>query len=119
MNNKGFTLIELIVCLVLVALVFGFGFGMIRGTRSSILTTIDKISESELINAAKTYVLENNVNWFNEDDNIYTCVSVDDMINSKYLSKEETIDYNNQFVKVVKNNNTRVITDLIILEECN
>ena len=119
MDNKGFTLIELIVCLVVVALVFGLGFGMIRGTRSSILTTIDKISESELINTAKTYILENNVNWVNDDDNIYTCVGVNDMVNSKYLNKEEVSDYNNQFVKVIKNNTTKVITNLIILEECN
>ena len=119
MNNKGFTLVELIACLVIVVLIFGFGFGMIRGTRSSILTTIDKINENELINAAKMYVIENNVNWINENDNVYSCVSIDSMVSNGYFKLEEVSDYNNQFVKVIKNNATGVITDLIILEECN
>lgn len=119
MGNRGFTLIELIVCLVIVAIVFSLGFGLIRGTRAGALTTIDKINENELINAAKTYILENNVSWISEEDNLYVCISVNDMVDNKYFKREEVSNYSNQFVKIIKNKNTQVVTDLIIMKECN
>ena len=119
MNNKGFTLIELLGCLVIVGIVFGLGFGMIRGTRSSTLTTIHEIDKNEIYNTAKVYAFENPVDWILDGDNIYTCVSVRDMVDSRYFKDNEVSNYINKFVKVIKNNETKVITDLIMLEECN
>lgn len=119
MNNKGFTLVELLVWLLLVGIIFGLGFGLIRGTRSTALTDIDKIGENEIYNTAKIYVLENNVNWNIEDSNVYSCVGINDMISNGYFELEEVKKYQNQFVKVIKNNDTKVIIDLQILKECN
>ena len=64
LNKKGFTLVELLVCLVVIGIVCGIGFGLVRGTWSKPMDTIDKISQNEIYDAAKTYVLESNVSFY-------------------------------------------------------
>ena len=119
MNNKGFTLVELLVCLVIIGIVAGVSFGLVRGTWSKPVDTLNEVSENEISNAAKNYVIENSVSWKLDGDNIYSCVSINDMINDGYFNSKELIDYQNMFVKVIKNNNTKVIIDTELLEECN
>ena len=119
MNNKGFTLIELLGCFVLVAIVFGVGIYFTSGTLSTTLTTIDMVSENEIREASKSYILENHVNWNLDDDLEYVCISISDLVESGYFKSEEVTDYIDNFTKVFRNGSTKVVSEVMIVKECN
>ena len=119
MGNKGFTLVELLGCFALLAIVFGIGVYLTGGTLSTALTTADMVSENEIEETSKTYILENNVLWSNENDLEYACVSINDLVNFGYFEYDQVSAYKDNFVKVFRNINTKVIEDLEIVKECN
>ena len=70
MNNKGFTLVELLGCLVLLGFVLGIGLYSARGTLSTTLTTLDQVSENEIYDSAEIYLMENGVDGLIMEKNI-------------------------------------------------
>lgn len=116
MNNKGFTLVELLGCLVLLATILCIGLYSSRGTLATSLSTIDNISENEIINTAKEYIIENNTTWINNE---YTCIKISELISMGYLDEQSTTSYNNKIIKITRNPQTKVITNSTIEDKCN
>ena len=73
---------------------------------------IDKIKNNETFKAAKLYVMETN-KTFNDEG--YTCVNVSDLVSYGYLNYET---YEEKTIKVIRNNNTKVITNIDYVETC-
>ena len=119
MNNKGFTLVELLGCFVLLTIVFGIGIYFTSGTLSTTLTTAQMVSENEIYNTSKTYILENGIQWNMDNDLEYACVCISDLVESGYFKTEEVSGYMNDFTKVFRNINTKVINEVKIVKECN
>ncbi len=116
MNKKGFTLVELLGCLAILATILCIGLYSARGTLATSLSTIDNITEKEITNIAKDYITENNTNWINNKEE-YTCIKISDLISSGYL--KDTTNYKNKLVKIVRDAKTKVIINSTIVEECN
>ena len=117
MNNKGFGLIELLGCLVILGLIFGIGLYSARGTLSTSLTTLDQVSENEIYDMAKIYIMENNVSWINNDIE-YTCIDIDRFVDMGYFEREEVSSYIDKFVKVVRDSSTKVINSTKLVDVC-
>ena len=117
MNNKGFGLIELLGCLVILGLIFGIGLYSARGTLSTSLTTLDQVSENEIYDMAEIYIMENNVSWINNDIE-YTCIDIDRLVDMGYFEREEVSSYIDKFVKVVRDSSTKVINSTKLVDVC-
>lgn len=117
MNNKGFGLIELLGCLVILGLIFGIGLYSARGTLSTSLTTLDQVSENEIYDMAEIYIMENSVTWINNDIE-YTCIDIDRLVDMGYFKREEVSGYIDKFVKVVRDSNTKVINSTKLVDLC-
>lgn len=117
MNNKGFSLIELLGCLVLLTVILGIGLYMARETLSTVILTVDKTTEKEIINSAEQYVLENSVKWINNIEE-YACVDVSTLVDYGYFDKDELNNYNNMKVKVVRDSKTLVVTRSVLVDIC-
>ena len=117
MNNKGFGLIELLGCLVILGLIFGIGLYSARGTLSTSLTTLDQVSENEIYDMAEIYIMENNVSWINNDIE-YTCIDIDRLVDMGYFEREEVSSYIDKFVKVVRDSSTKVINSIKLVDVC-
>ena len=72
LNNKGFTLFELLISLLLLGVILGVGLYHSRGTLGTSIDTINSVSEKEIYDTAEVYVLENNVSW-NDNGDDYIC----------------------------------------------
>lgn len=117
MNNKGFGLIELLGCLVILGLIFGIGLYSARGTLSTSLTTLDQVSENEIYDMAEIYIMENSVSWINNDIE-YTCIDIDRLVDMGYFKWEEVSGYIDKFVKVVRDSSTKVINSTKLVDVC-
>lgn len=117
MNNKGFGLIELLGCLVILGLIFGIGLYSARGTLSTSLTTLDQVSENEIYDMAEIYIMENSVTWINNDIE-YTCIDIDRLVDMGYFEREEVSGYIDKFVKVVRDSSTKVINSTKLVDVC-
>lgn len=133
MSNKGFTLIELIATIVIMALVSLLAYPSIRNALSSNKTTSCKYYEKSLVIAAKSYIqkeggdiIEGNGGYFPASLNI----TMQELINTGYIdayndkntkiqgspsivvrynSATYTYTYESHITCVNKNNTSRVI----------
>ena len=117
MNRKGFTLIELLACLALLGAILGIGLYVTRGTLATTLSTLTDVSEKEIYDAAEMYILENKTTWINNGEE-YTCITVDNLIEKGYFDAEEVTTYRDDMIKVVRNQNTRVIKSIKLVDVC-
>ena len=113
MNNKGFTLMELLAVLVIIGVVFGITFYILRGTMATSLTQMDEAVNNQIYEAAKSYVIETN-QQFNRSG--YACVSLQELIDSGYVSN---VDNPQQIIKITRNLETKVIEEIKYVEKCN
>ena len=118
MNRKGFTLIEFLGCMAILGVVLALGLYVTRGTLSTTLSTLTEISENEVYETAKTYVLENNITWI-EANQEYTCVTVQNLVDAGYFKNEEVATVSNNIIKITRDNNTKVINDVKYVSKCN
>ena len=58
-NNKGFTLIELVVVLVIMSLIASIALPNVVKIQSSAKTQVDKANRQTLLNAVKIYYIDN------------------------------------------------------------
>lgn len=117
MNRKGFTLIELLACFALLGVILGIGLLSARGTLATTLSTITDVSRNEIYNASKTYVLENGVNWTNDSEE-YTCITVRNLVEKGYFEEDEVRTYINDKIRLVRNQTTKVIDSVSLVDVC-
>ena len=117
MNNKGFTLVELLACLALLGIVLGIGLFVTKDTLSTTLTTLTDVSEKEIYDTAEIYVLENNVQW-KIADNEYTCITVNNLVEKGYFENDEVVSYKEKLVKLERDVQSKVIDSVRFVDEC-
>lgn len=118
MNRKGFTLFELLGCLVILAVILGIGLYSTRGTLATTLSTLTDVSRKEIYDAAKTYILENKITWTNDGEE-YTCLPVDNLVDAGYFEESEVTTYKNNIIRIVRDAKTRVVDEIELVSECN
>ena len=82
MNKKGFTLIEMLACLALLGIILTIGILVSKDTLATTMTQLSNVSDSEVYQAVRYYVVEENTNFNNQG---YTCVTLKDVIDMGYL----------------------------------
>ena len=117
LNNRGFSLIELLGSFALLALILCIGLYSARGTLSTSLTTLDNISENEIKDTAEIYVIENPVSWIN-DGNEWTCITTFDLVDKGYFDDSEVTSYKDKKIKIVRDSSSKVITNISIVDSC-
>ena len=118
MNRKGFTLVEMLGCLVLLALVLGIGLYSARGTLATSLSTLTSVSENEIYDASRIYILENSTTWININNDEYTCFMVNALVDKGYFEYNDVSEYRNDFIKIVREPGTKVIQSIKIVDSC-
>ena len=118
MNRKGFTLIELLGCLALLGIIFCIGLYSARGTLATSLSMLTGVSENEIYSASKLYVTENGVSWINVDDEEYTCLTVKHLVDKGYFQSDEVSSYNNDYIRIMRNQGTKVIENIKLVDSC-
>lgn len=115
MNNKGFTLIELIATIALLAIIAIISFVSINGALSDSNVSNCKSLVSSIKSAVKEYVSDNRYGTIDKD------ILASDLVNWKYLSgpvvdpfdntKEIT---NNIYINIILNDSDNTVDDIII-----
>ena len=118
MNKKGFTLIEMLGCLALLGIIFCIGLYSARGTLATSLSMLTDVSENEIYNASKLYVSENGVSWTNVSEEEYTCLTVQHLVDEGYFEYGEVNSYDSNYIKIIRNPDTRVIDSVKIVDSC-
>lgn len=121
MNNRGFTLVELLTVIVVVALVLGIGaYGVINLVDSS-KNKASLISESGIKDAAELYANEaSNTSWVypQSGDYEYYCVTIDELINKGLIAKKAILPEGiekSDYVTIKRNRVTFVKNEAIVL----
>ena len=117
MNNKGFSLIELLGCILLMGVVLCIGLYSTRGTLGRTFSVLTKVSENEIYDTSEMYILENDVKW-NDGDIEYTCLTVKDLVDKGYFDSMEVSEYIDKEIKVIRDNVTKVISSVNIVDVC-
>ena len=117
MDNKGFTLVELLACLALLGAVLGIGLYVTRDTLSTTLTTLTDVSEKEIYDTAKIYVLENKVEWKNNNPE-YTCITINNLVEKGYFDFDEIMSYKDKKIKLERDNQSKVIDIVKFVDVC-
>ena len=118
MNRKGFTLVELLACLVLLGVILGIGLYVTKDTLSTSLSTLNDVSTSQIYSAAKLYVIENSTSWINVDDEEYTCLTVNELVDDGYFEESEVSTYQDNIIKVIREPKTKVINSVKLVDVC-
>lgn len=117
MNNKGFSLIELLGSLIILGVILGIGLYTARGTLATTVSILNNVSENEIYDASKLYVVENSVEWI---DNVeeYACLTVLELVDAGYFDNNEVDFYKNNKIKLIRDKNTKVINDIKLVDIC-
>ena len=118
MNNKGFSLIEMLGCIALLGIILCISLFVNRKTLATSMTTLNNISNNQIYNASMSYVMEQKVSWINYNNNEYTCISVNDLIDYGYLNSNNVSDYKDNIVKVEREPITKTINDVLFVDIC-
>ncbi len=111
-NNKGFTLVEALAALVIIAIIFVVIINIFKGTFSITDSQMEKINDNRVFESAKLYVLEMN-KAFNEEG--YTCINLKDLVNYGYLNIDS---YEDKIIKITRNMDTMVIQNVEYVSVC-
>ena len=114
MNNKGFTLVELLVSLMLIGIFSVALVYFVSGTLSTAMTQIDDISDNQVYEASKSYVIENNL--FKNSD--YVCITVRNLVDYGYLDNVSD-DLKSKMIMVTRDSISKVIQTVKYVTECN
>ena len=106
-NNKGFTLIELLGVIVILVTILLVAIPSVNSTLERKKTKDLELKKEAVISAGEIYANNNKrINEFNYDSylNSSCCISIDDLLNSNLITKEEYDVVNNNGYKYVKKN---------------
>lgn len=118
LNNKGFSLVELLGCFVILTLILLVGLYSARGTLATTFSNLTGISENEIYDASEMYVMENQVTWINGDGE-YTCLTVEQLVEDGYFNYDEVVEYKDRKIKIIRNSNTKVVSQVSLVDNCN
>ena len=122
MNNKGFTLVEFLVTLLIVGIIFTVSNYAITNTFSMTNENALEITINNIKSSSKDYIYEfiDNSDWIDNYDNTeYVCISIGDLIEKGYfndsiLNERIKKEY---LVKVIINKINHNIIDSIYRED--
>lgn len=117
MNNKGFSLIELLGSLVILGVILGIGLYSARGTLGLVNDSMNQVSENEIYDAAEMYVLENPRKWINDGEE-YTCFNIIELVDYGYFDEGEIAKYRDISIRIVRNSNTKVVENITFVDSC-
>lgn len=115
MNRNGFTLFEMLCCVALMGFVLSIGLYLSKDTLGATIESLEGYSDNQVFKAANNYIIEKNINF---NDLGYTCVTVSELIDYGYLKDVNDNDVKNRIVKIVRNNDTKVITNTSYVDKC-
>ena len=113
MNNKGYTLIEMLAAVTIIAIIFGVAFYLVRGTTATTLTQMGEISDAQIYEAAKVYVTEVKKSFNSQG---YTCITLQELADYGYL---KNVDAPTKMIKLTRDISTKVIQEIKYVNECN
>ena len=114
-NNKGFTLIELIATIAIISLVFGIASYYAIKTINSSKEKETQISLAGIKKSANLYVQEysETITWKTEQNESTqfstTCISLNDLVNTGYLKKDQVEKIENADYIILTNNSNNTI----------
>ena len=114
MKKNGFTLVELLACLVLLGLVLTIGIIANKNALATSLTQFRNVSDNEVFIAARNYVDGENVSFKKN----YACVTVKELVDYGYLDAVNNADIQEKIVKVSINKKTKVINKITYVKKC-
>ena len=114
MNNKGFSLTELLAVLFLFGIVVSIGLYTTKATLSTTMTTLELVTDNQIFNAAKNYIIEQNIPFNNEQK---ICVKVTELIEYGYLSNNIDDEIKQKIIQINKDINTKVISKIEYTKE--
>ena len=115
MNNKGFTLVELLLCLAMFGIILVIGLCASRDMLKTSLVSLRPVGDDEVFRAATSYVNENK-DVFN--GKLYTCVTVKDLVDFGYLDDTNDYELKTKIVKLKRNNVTKRIYNVEYVNDC-
>ena len=117
MNNKGFSLIELLGCLMILGIILGIGLYSARGTLGMMNDSMKQVSVNEIYDASSLYVIENSTKWINDGEE-YACFNVLEHVDYGYFDYEEVERYKDKLIKIIRDSNTKVIDNISLVDGC-
>lgn len=84
MNKKGFTLVELLVVIILIAAIVLLALPKITDSVKNNTDNVDKIAFNIIKEATKLYVSDNS-NLFHKKENKIYCIKLNELVDNKYL----------------------------------
>ena len=82
------------------------------------LSTLTDVSQNEIYDASKIYVVENKTTWTNINNEEYTCLSVMSLVDKGYFSYNDVVTYKNDYVRMVRDTDTKSINSVRLVDEC-
>lgn len=122
MNNKGFTLVEFLVTLLIVGIIFTVSNYVITNTFSMTNENALEITINNIKSSSKDYIYEfiDNSDWIDNYDNTeYICISIGNLIEKGYFNDSILNDRvrKEYLVKVIRNKINHNIIDSIYRED--
>lgn len=114
MNNKGFTLIEMLACVALLAFVLTLGIIASRDTLATSLSQTAVISNNQVKEAARLYAIEMNKKWTNGT----TCVTVRELVDYGYLDNNKVSDEIDNIIEITRDIKTKTIISIDYVDKC-
>lgn len=120
LNNKGFTLVELLAVIVIVGLVLVTSTYVVTNAINNSKETGNKLNEKNIFEAARIYTIECSSDtidcdskWIEKEEIEYFCVSIDELKNKGLLKEDVTVsDENKDNIIVKRNKNNSVIKEV-------
>ena len=114
MNNKGFTLVELLAVITIIALIAAFALPQVLTQFTNNADEITKKEKEMIEEAARAYVEENNATFSASSS---SCIKLKDLVKADYLNESFVIDalgdsYNSSYKISVKYSSKRYTIEL-------
>ena len=115
-KNKGFTLVELLVTILIISIITSVGYFFTTNIINSSKEKSDELSINNIKTSARTYSKEypDNLIWKADGENYYACITIQDLINAGYYKKEQLPKkLNGKSIILTKNSSNTIINEEI------